>query len=36
MAMRGFCVDELRMPLLPMTDAPRQQLRAALLEAGLL
>ena len=36
MAMRGFCADELRMPLLPMSDAPRQQLRAALLEAGLL
>lgn len=36
MAMRGFCADELRLPLLPMSEAPRQQLRAALLEAGLL
>ena len=36
MAMRGFCTDELRMPLLPMSDGPRQQLRAAMVEAGLL
>jgi 4-hydroxy-tetrahydrodipicolinate synthase len=36
MAMRGFCADEPRLPLLPMSDAPRQQLRAALVEAGLL
>ena len=36
MAMLGYCVDELRLPLLPMTDAPRQQLRAAMQEAGLL
>jgi 4-hydroxy-tetrahydrodipicolinate synthase len=36
MALRGFCGDEVRMPLLPMSDAPRQQLRAAMLEAGLL
>jgi 4-hydroxy-tetrahydrodipicolinate synthase len=36
MALRGFCADEVRLPLLPMTDAPRQHLRAAMLEAGLL
>lgn len=36
MALRGYCADELRMPLLPMSEAPRQQLRAAMLEAGLL
>lgn len=36
MAMRGFCADELRLPLLPMTETPRRQLRAALQEAGLL
>jgi len=36
MALRGFCGDEVRLPLLPMSDAPRQQLRAAMLEAGLL
>jgi 4-hydroxy-tetrahydrodipicolinate synthase len=36
MAMLGFCADELRMPLLPMSEAPRQQLRAALHDAGLL
>jgi 4-hydroxy-tetrahydrodipicolinate synthase len=36
MAMLGFCADELRMPLLPMSEAPRQQLRAALRDAGLL
>ena len=31
MAMLGYCRDELRLPLLPMSDGPRQQLRAALL-----
>ena len=36
MALRGFCGDEVRLPLLPMSEAPRQQLRAAMLEAGLL
>ncbi len=36
MAMRGLCTDEPRLPLLPMSDAPRQLLRAAMLEAGLL
>lgn len=36
MAMLGLSADELRLPLLPMTDGPRQQLRAAMQEAGLL
>ncbi|MDX2167622.1 MAG: 4-hydroxy-tetrahydrodipicolinate synthase [Deltaproteobacteria bacterium] len=36
MAMRGLCRDELRMPLLPMTEGPRAVLRQALVEAGLL
>jgi 4-hydroxy-tetrahydrodipicolinate synthase len=34
MAMLGFCRDEVRLPLLPMTEAPRAQLRAALRDAG--
>lgn len=36
MAMLGVCADELRLPLLPMSDAPRAQLHAALVESGLL
>ncbi len=36
MSMLGFCRDELRLPLLPMTDGPRQALRQALSEAGVL
>lgn len=36
MAMLGFCADELRLPLLPMSEGPRAQLHAALQEAGLL
>ncbi|MEO8605107.1 MAG: 4-hydroxy-tetrahydrodipicolinate synthase [bacterium] len=36
MAMLGLCRDELRLPLLPMTDAPRAQLRQALVELGAL
>jgi 4-hydroxy-tetrahydrodipicolinate synthase len=36
MAMLGFCADELRLPLLPMSEGPREQLRAALQDAGLL
>ncbi len=36
MAMRGLCADELRLPLLPMTDGPRAQLRAVLVDCGLL
>jgi 4-hydroxy-tetrahydrodipicolinate synthase len=34
MAMLGLCRDELRLPLLPMTAAPRQVLRDALRAAG--
>ena len=34
MSMLGLCRDELRLPLLPMTDAPRQLLRAELQQAG--
>jgi 4-hydroxy-tetrahydrodipicolinate synthase len=36
MSMRGLCADELRLPLLPMSDVPRAQLRGALEEAGAL
>ncbi len=36
MAMLGFCSDELRLPLLSMSEAPRAHLRAALQEIGLL
>lgn len=36
MAMLGIGSDEVRMPLLPMSDGPRQQLRAAMHDAGLL
>jgi 4-hydroxy-tetrahydrodipicolinate synthase len=35
-AMLGICRDELRLPLLPMTDGPREILRRALQEAGAL
>lgn len=35
LAMLGKCQDELRLPLLPMTAAPRATLRAALVELGL-
>jgi 4-hydroxy-tetrahydrodipicolinate synthase len=34
MSMVGLCRDELRLPLLPMTDAPRKLLRAELQQAG--
>jgi 4-hydroxy-tetrahydrodipicolinate synthase len=34
MSMLGYCRDELRLPLLPMSAAPRETLRAALREAG--
>ena len=34
LAMLGLCRDELRLPLLPMTPAPRAQLRAALSAFG--
>ncbi len=36
LSMLGYCKDELRPPLLPMSDAARGKLRAALQEAGLL
>jgi len=36
LAMMGFCRDELRMPLLPMSDAPRARLRQVLQDLGLL
>ena len=34
LAMMGFCRDELRLPLLPMSDAPRAKLRSAMQQAG--
>jgi 4-hydroxy-tetrahydrodipicolinate synthase len=36
MAMLGLCRDEVRLPLLPMTDAPRAKLRQALIDVGAL
>jgi len=36
LAMMGYCRDELRLPLLPMSDAPRAKLRAAMQQASLL
>ena len=36
LAMMGFCRDELRLPLLPMSAGPRERLRAALQNAGAL
>ena len=36
LSMMGYCRDELRPPLLPMSDAPRATLRAALRQMGLL
>jgi len=36
LAMMGFCRDELRLPLLPMTEAARAKLRAVVEEFGLL
>jgi 4-hydroxy-tetrahydrodipicolinate synthase len=36
LAMMGYCRDELRPPLLAMSDAPRATLRSALQQAGLL
>ncbi len=35
-AMMGLCRDELRLPLLPMSEAPRAKLRAAMQQLGLL
>jgi 4-hydroxy-tetrahydrodipicolinate synthase len=34
MSMLGFCRDELRLPLVPMSEGPRETLRAALRAAG--
>lgn len=36
MAMLGFCTDEVRLPLLPLSEAPRRRLHDALRDAGLL
>jgi 4-hydroxy-tetrahydrodipicolinate synthase len=36
MAMAGYCLDELRAPLLPMSEAPRAKLKATLQAFGLL
>ena len=36
LAMMNVCRDELRLPLLPMSPAPREKLRAALTQAGAL
>jgi 4-hydroxy-tetrahydrodipicolinate synthase len=36
LAMMGYCRDELRLPLLPMSDAPRARLRAAMQQLDLL
>jgi len=35
MAMMGYCRDELRLPLLPMSEAPRAQLRSVMQQYGL-
>jgi hypothetical protein len=34
--MAGFCRDELRLPLLPMSEGPRAKLRAVMREMGVL
>jgi 4-hydroxy-tetrahydrodipicolinate synthase len=36
MSMMGYCKDELRLPLLPMTDSPRAKLREAMKQFDLL
>ncbi len=36
LSMLGYCRDELRLPLLPMSDAPRAKLRAVIQQMGLL
>jgi len=36
LSMMGYCRDELRLPLLPMSEAPRAKLRTIMHEAGLL
>jgi 4-hydroxy-tetrahydrodipicolinate synthase len=35
LAMMGYCRDELRLPLLPMSDVPRAQLRGVMQQMGL-
>jgi 4-hydroxy-tetrahydrodipicolinate synthase len=35
LAMMGYCRDEMRLPLLPMSEAPRAKLRAAMQQLGL-
>jgi 4-hydroxy-tetrahydrodipicolinate synthase len=35
MAMMGYCRDELRLPLLPMSEAPRAKLRSVMQQMGL-
>lgn len=35
LAMMGYCRDELRLPLLSMSAAPKAQLRAVMQEMGL-
>lgn len=36
LAMMGYCRDELRLPLLPMSDTPRARLRETMTQLGLL
>ncbi len=36
LAMMGYCRDELRLPLLPMSDGPRAKLRSTMQQLGLL
>jgi len=36
LGMMGLCRDELRLPLLPMTDPPRAKLRGVMVDCGLL
>jgi 4-hydroxy-tetrahydrodipicolinate synthase len=36
MAMMGYCRDEVRLPLLPMSEAPREKLRSVMQQMGLL
>ena len=36
LSMMGYCRDELRLPLLPMTEAPLAKLRSVMQQAGLI
>jgi 4-hydroxy-tetrahydrodipicolinate synthase len=36
LSMMGYCRDELRLPLVPMSDGPRAKLRAVMQQFGLL